>query len=1417
MANNIREIKTQLSLDGEAAFRKSLKSVDSSLTALNSELKLVKASFAGSTDEIAKNQAEIDVLQKVNDQLKVKCSALADAVDTTTKAYESAKENAEKMSQAYGENSDEAKKAWAEVETFGNKMDRFTTQLNNTETKLANNSNKINELKEAMQSAEAATEKTGNSFAKTIDSADNELKVLKSELKYTKASFADSQIEVDKYNAELGVTEKIQEQLKIKFDALSDATEKSAQKYADAKQEAEKLSAEFGENSNQAKKAWESVETLKNELDQLTIKTNNAGAELANSESKIGKLEKSIQDWGESTKYSTRIMEYAFKDAEDTADRLGDAIEDTADDAGSAANGGFTVLKGAAAELVTDGFEKVVDILKDTVIEMGNVDSAINDFQNKTGATAEEMTQYGETIKDLYRGSIGESMDDISDSAATVKRSLGDISPETLEEVTKQAITLRDVFGFDVQESMRAVKSMMDQFGISATESFNLIVQGYQSGLDQNGDLLDTLNEYSVQFANSGYDANQMMNMLANGAKEGTWSVDKLGDAVKEFHIRLSDGSADEALAMLGLGTQQAETSTLELREASVNCTNAQNDLAKSATDLEKAQLSVTDAQKAYNEAVYTYGENSYEAQKAANTLEAAQNSVADAQLKQEEAQINLEKAQSDYNSELNATSVNLDDIKGRLAAGGDTAKQAQDEILTALMGVEDEQQRYTIGQALMGTMWEDLGEDAVKALMNTQGEIDDTKDAMQDVIDLHYSDIGTQWKEVSRIAKTEVVEPLLNKALPKIKDGLNWASENMDSIIPTIKTVGTVVGTAFAAKKIVDFGTAAVNTCKTVKLAFMALNTSNPLGWIAIGVTALAGIGTALYQLGDYGKNDTIEINSYTQSLIDKQTELNQKTDEMHDKYKSWEDARNSSLSSVETEYNYYSNLWDSMKNITDENGKIKEGYENRAQVISGELSDALGIEIDIVDGQVQKYKELENQVDAVIEKKQLNALLSADEGSYQEALLNVGDAASGYAELNDSRTKLNRRMADVVAAKRQLDQVGSDTQKMQAFVDRFGETYGITMNDVANRCEIVWDKLDESQNKIQTSLDENADEMQKAQTDMINYQSEIVNFEDAQEAVASGNADQIKESTIRLQGHLQTAETGTKESLTRQRDDAYANWQRLKQLYEEGAKGISEDMVKNAYDTYVTTNDECNEYILTARRAGQDAPTGFANNYIESMNTNMGGIESANSQVSGGFSKLIDDGIAAANNKRGEMYDSFYAIGGDCGSGLEDGINGCLGTVSAAITNAADTMIIAMRNRIDSHSPSRKFMAIGRDVDAGLELGILNNADDIYTAVEDVADGATNKMAENLDRDLSMKKPILTAEYVGSAVSEQAAASANGVVIGGVNVTIQRADLSSEQGVDQTAIQLSDALISQIARKLAAQTRRYSAAVGG
>lgn len=60
--------------------------------------------------------------------------------------------------------------------------------------------------------------------------------------------------------------------------------------------------------------------------------------------------------------------------------------------------------------------------------------------------------------------------------------------------------------------------------------------------------MLDTINEYSVHFEQAGFSAEEMFNMLQNGTEAGTFSVDKLGDAVKEFGIRMKDGTADDAI-----------------------------------------------------------------------------------------------------------------------------------------------------------------------------------------------------------------------------------------------------------------------------------------------------------------------------------------------------------------------------------------------------------------------------------------------------------------------------------------------------------------------------------------------------------------------------------------------------------------------------------------------------------------------------------------------------------------------------------------------------------------------------------------------------------------------------------------------------------------------------------------------------
>ena len=94
----------------------------------------------------------------------------------------------------------------------------------------------------------------------------------------------------------------------------------------------------------------------------------------------------------------------------------------------------------------------------------------------------------------------------------------------------------------------------MKNFNISAEEAYGLIATGAQNGADKNGDLLDTLNEYSAQFAALGLSADQFMGSLVEGADAGLFSIDKVADAVKEFNIRAKDGSDSSAEAFKGLG-----------------------------------------------------------------------------------------------------------------------------------------------------------------------------------------------------------------------------------------------------------------------------------------------------------------------------------------------------------------------------------------------------------------------------------------------------------------------------------------------------------------------------------------------------------------------------------------------------------------------------------------------------------------------------------------------------------------------------------------------------------------------------------------------------------------------------------------------------------------------------------------------
>jgi len=197
------------------------------------------------------------------------------------------------------------------------------------------------------------------------------------------------------------------------------------------------------------------------------------------------------------------------------------------------------------------------------------------DIAASLGLPIEEARKFGEVAKQVYGDNFADSVTDAGDAVAIVAKQLQLAAEDpALKTMTENAFRLRDVFGVDVSESVDAVKTLMTNFGISSEEAFDLLASGYQKGLDRSGDFLDTVGEYSVQFAAGGASAGEFFSLLDSGLQGGMLGTDKAADAFKEFRVRIADGSKTtaDALAQIGINvddlTAQMASGTISAADA---------------------------------------------------------------------------------------------------------------------------------------------------------------------------------------------------------------------------------------------------------------------------------------------------------------------------------------------------------------------------------------------------------------------------------------------------------------------------------------------------------------------------------------------------------------------------------------------------------------------------------------------------------------------------------------------------------------------------------------------------------------------------------------------------------------------------------------------------------------------------------
>ena len=271
----------------------------------------------------------------------------------------------------------------------------------------------------------------------------------------------------------------------------------------------------------------------------------------------VAAVVKLIDDFSNPSKQvaaQARDLEKRFNNVADVFNHVGEAFT----------SAGETLTKSVTAPLAAVG-TAAVKFAADS-------QDAYQQFAAATGTATEAMGKYQDMINNIYKDNFGDSISDVADAMAKVNQNMSYLDDSALERCTEYAYTLSDTFGYDIAESTRAADTLIKNYGISAREAFNLITQGAQSGMDYSGEMIDSINEYSVQFKKLGLDAEDMFSIFANGAENGAFNLDKIGDAVKEFSIRAIDGSdttkqgfealgmnADEMAKKFGAGGNEAK------------------------------------------------------------------------------------------------------------------------------------------------------------------------------------------------------------------------------------------------------------------------------------------------------------------------------------------------------------------------------------------------------------------------------------------------------------------------------------------------------------------------------------------------------------------------------------------------------------------------------------------------------------------------------------------------------------------------------------------------------------------------------------------------------------------------------------------------------------------------------------------
>ena len=550
-----------------------------------------------------------------------------------------------------------------------------------------------------------------------------------------------------------------------------------------------------------------------------------------------------------------------------------------------------------------------------------------------------------------------------------------------------------------------------------------------------------------------------------------------------------------------------------------------------------------------------------------------------------------------------------------------------------------------------------------------------------------------------------------LKTLLPLIKAIVTaWLAYKATLIaIQAINIVSTIAKTASAFIKMVP----SINSAKSAMDLLNKTFNANSIGIVIASVTALVAAFKFLY-------------NEFTKDLraLDEEVEKSvSEVDEFVNSYKEAQKARNDSVNQSLSELDYYQNLWNELKNITDENGKVNEGYQERAQFIVTTLNEALGTEITMTDGIIQNYNDLNTAIDEHIKKMKAEAIITAQKDVFAEAMQKRKQAVE------------------------QLNKADNERKRQQAILNQMEEKWGNSWLKILGP---VHQEIDKQIKKQKERVDETKKSYKEMEDTVNGYYNDIQESEAMFTDYEQGNYDKLNAIHYDYQTNVEGDEKAQKESLKNQIDSAKLYLGTLIQLKNKYHTDVYDADIQSTQDQIKAMEDRYKALDGTAK-TGEEA---IQRDVLESMNKQVATIKGKKYEfrdAGNGNVQLYVEGVKEgepiainkaeklvenANKKMKDGKKGAKEAGEYLVDGVTKGINSKDKQSSAfsAVSFFAGGLLDTLRRKLKIGSPSKVTRQYGEWLLEGFGLGINDEKKTLLNNIGNLGDNIVGKMGGSL-----------------------------------------------------------------------------------